>query len=345
VFTDEVAPVGGIAIYNPGSAIQAQWRSVASGAWRTDKSADFSNGYHEGRYTMAISASPQTALFVDGVKANVAQNNTVSLASLGSNIYHFGHSPEYVPERFLKGKFCRIAISDVALDSADFVLDNLIDPETKSTLAYWTFSGSTDKSGNGHTLSETNCRRRNGALALDGTASAFASLDLSALTQATIECFVCFGATPSSGTLFGMGSGAGSLAVASDATSGILSGSFIPYDHLAASNGGVATLAPLAGRKSWHHVAIVIDRTTPGADAVRFYVDYERSTPAGRAWDAAARLLSETLVIGADASQNAGFFTGQIDDLRVSAGALEPAEFLQPSDRTEAPDAFTLIVR
>ena len=74
-------------------------------------------------------------------------------------------------------------------------------------------------------------------------------------------------------------------------------------------------------------------------------MDYERSTPAGRAWDAAARLLSGTLVIGADASQGAGYFTGNIDDLRVSAGALDPAEFLQPSDRTEAPDAFTLIVR
>jgi hypothetical protein len=40
-----------------------------------------------------------------------------------------------------------------------------------------------------------------------------------------------------------------------------------------------------------------------------------------------------------------GGFTGWIDDLRVSAGALAPTEFLQPGERTETPDAFMLIVR
>ncbi len=134
-----------------------------------------------------------------------------------------------------------------------------------------------------------------------------------------------------------MGSGAGSFAVAADATAGTLSGSFIPYDHLAASNGGSTALAPLAGKTAWHHVALVIDRTSPGADAVRFYVDYERATPAGRAWDAAARMLDGTLSVGTG-------FTGRIDDLRVSAGALAPEEFIQPAARTETADAFTLIL-
>ena len=332
VFTDDVDPVGGIAIYNPGSAIQAQWRFVASSTWRIDKSADFSNGYHEGRYTMDVSASPQTALYVDGAKASVAQDNTVSVANLGSYIYHFGHSPEYVPERYLKGKFCRIAISDVALAQGDFVLDNLIDPESKSTLAYWDFKGSAGLSSDG-------VSRRKGALNLDGASSASTTnLTLSALTQATIECFVCFGETPSSGTLFSMGSGVGSFAVAADATAGTLSGTFIPYDHLAASNGGSTALAPLAGKKTWHHVALVVDRTNPGADAVRFYVDYERTMPAGRAWDASARLLDVSIAVG-------NGFTGLIDDLRVSAGALAVEEFLKPEERTEMKDGMVLTIR
>ena len=38
-------------------------------------------------------------------------------------------------------------------------------------------------------------------------------------------------------------------------------------------------------------------------------------------------------------------FTGWIDDLRVSAGALEPSEFLQQAARTETADAFTIVVR
>ena len=181
--------------------------------------------------------------------------------------------------------------------------------------------------------------RRRGALNLDGTSSATTTnLTLSALTQATIECFVCFGETPSSGTLFSMGTGAGSFAVTSDATTGTLSGSFIPYDHLAASNGGTAALAPLAGKKTWHHVALVIDRTNPGADAVRFYVDYERTMPAGRAWDVSARMLDGSIAVGDG-------FAGMIDDLRVSAGALDSEEFLKPEDRTEVIDGMVLIIR
>jgi hypothetical protein len=240
----------------------------------------------------------------------------------------------------MKGKFLRVAVSDVVLAADDYVLDNLVLDTPKATLAYWNFANSSDNSGNGHTLVESGTSRRNGALDLHGAASVETvdTLDLSGLTQATIECFVLFGETPSSGTIFGMGSGAGSFAVAADATAGTLSGSFIPYDHLAASNGGSAALAPLAGKAAWHHVALVIDRTSPGADAVRFYVDYERATPAGRAWDASATMLDGALSVGAG-------FTGRIDDLRVSAGALDPSEFIQAGARTESADAFTMVIR
>ena len=103
-------------------------------------------------------------------------------------------------------------------------------------------------------------------------------------------------------------------------------------------NGGTAALASLAGGKVWHHVALVIDRTKPGADAVRFYVNYERATPAGRAWDASATMLDAVLTVGAG-------FTGYIDDLRVSAGALSPSEFIQASARTYVPDGSCILIR
>ena len=85
-------------------------------------------------------------------------------------------------------------------------------------------------------------------------------------------------------------------------------------------------------------MAIVIDRTKPGADAVKFYVDYERATPAGRAWDKAASMLDGAIAIGTD-------FAGRIDDLRVSAGALDPSEFIPAAARTEVPGGTCLIVR
>ena len=92
-----------------------------------------------------------------------------------------------------------IAVSDVLLEPADFVLDNLPPaPETnEQTLAYWDFYPSfDDKSGAGLDLAvSAGCRQGRGALLLDGASSAVTdgTLYLADLTQATIECFVCFG--------------------------------------------------------------------------------------------------------------------------------------------------------
>ena len=343
----QVATRGGFVVYRPGASLQGQFRKSDGSGWLkyySQNFGDMKDGYRRGRYSVngKNTGYVYINLVVDGIPNS--QSSAVDYGSFGSHVIGFGHSPSYYADAttpyYMKGKLLRAAISDIALDPADYVLDNLVLDTAKATLAYWNFFGSTDKSGNGHNLAESGTGRRNGALLLNGGASAATedTLDLADLTQATIECFVLFGETPASGTLFGMGSGAGSFAVTADATAGTLSGSFVPYDHLASSCGGVASLAPLAGKAAWHHIALVIDRTNPGADAVKFYVDYERATPAGRAWDASARMLDATLSIGTG-------FTGRIDDVRVSAGALAPAEFIQPGARTETPDAFMLLVR
>ncbi len=338
--TEQVASRGGFVVYRTGDALQAQHRNTNGSGWlkvyAQAMGALTANGYNRGRYSVNARNSSKIDynLCVDGTsKESSASTN---YGALGSHVLCFGHSPSYggdneTTPKYLTGKILRIAISDVALDPADYVLDNLIDPETKRTLAYWNFKnfgGLTVPSG-----SKTSA----GGLLLNGSNYATTTnLTLSTLTQATIECFVNFGATPTSGTIFSLGSGAGSFAVASDASAGTLSGTFIPYDHMAASNGGVAALDPLAGRKDWHHVALVIDRTASGADAVKFYVDYERAMPAGRAWDKAATILDGALAVGTG-------FTGRIDDLRVSAGALEPSEFMH--ERTESVDGMLIIVR
>ena len=327
---------GGFVVYRTnGDALQAQLRKNANGwihYYASPVLGTAADGYHRGRYTIdaTVSGKSSSTLWADARTASAS--TAVPLSSLGHMQFCFGRCPTYSDTTYFKGKYLRIAVSDVVLDAADFVLDNVMDPEAKGTLAYWNFS-------NFNGLTATGVNRRGGALSFDGTASAATTnLTLSALTQATVECFVCFGEAPSSGTVLSLGSGVGSFAIASDATAGTLSGSFVPYDHLAASNGGAASLAPLAGKKAWHHMALVIDRTKPGADAVRFYVDYARATPAGRAWDKAATMLDGAIAIGSG-------FTGRIDDLRVSAGALAPGEFLQPDQRTEAPDSFVLIIR
>ena len=60
--------------------------------------------------------------------------------------------------------------------------------------------------------------------------------------------------------------------------------------------------------------------------------------PAGRAWDKAATVLDGSIAVGTG-------FTGRIDDLRVSAGALEPNEFLQISQLTAVPPGTCISVR
>ncbi len=329
----------GMVFYRNGqSLVQAQLKhpNPSTAGWTYAINASMaSSGREFHSFRHAVNASTSSVKYSHIVDGGTATAGTASdtFSGLVSSEFRFGHDDYYINSVFSAAKFLRVAISDVELAAADYVLDNLVLDTPKATLAHWTFTGDAG-------LSPTGTPRRNGALDLDSASSVTTTnLALSTLTQATIECFVCFGATPSSGTLFSMGDGtAGSFTVAADAAAGTLSGAFIPYDHLAASCGGAAALAPLAGKKVWHHVALVIDRTNPGADAVRFYVDCERATPAGRAWDAAAAMLDGPIAVG-------GGFAGWIDDLRVSAGALAPTEFLQPGERTETPDAFMMIVR
>ena len=349
--TDNPVAKGGFVVYrNSGHNIAGQFRAL-SDEWQgtTVGSSIYTlPGQLKGRFPIDTTANPSSRIYLNGVAGSDSANNYEAFDNLGSKMLCFGHSEGYGKDWYMKGKFRRIAISDVKLEQADFVLDNLPYSEAKRALAYWDFASSSDKSGNGHDLTESGTSRRNGAMALNGSGSATASLSLSGLTQATIECFVLFGQTPASGTLFSMGTGVGSFAVSGDVVAGTLSGTFVPYlssAGLAAPNGGKVALAPLAGAKAWHHVALVIDRTASERDAVRFYVDYERAELGGRAWDTAARLLDGTFVIGANSTQDGGFFTGRIDDVRVSAGALEPAEFLQPSQRTGKKQGLIIVCR
>jgi hypothetical protein len=54
-------------------------------------------------------------------------------------------------------------------------------------------------------------------------------------------------------------------------------------------------------------------------------------------------LLSAVFRVGGDAA--GARFTGLIDDVRITEGALTPAQFMQASDRTETPDALVIVVR
>ncbi len=345
--SEDTTLAGGFVVDRSGSndSYRGLFRAVAdSSSWASTLTSGSRGSALDGHYRIrySIDANTMPANFTLVVDGSITKTGTATtpIDNLGSQRIYFGNSPSYYNSTYFKGMYYRVAISDEALEPADYVLDNLdndVVPEENRTLAYWDFS-------NQNGLLVNDCAVRGGALVFNGASSyvTTTNIDLSVLAQATVECFAWFGKNPASGSIFGMGSGAGSFMVASDTTAGTLSGSFVPYDHLATLNGGSTNIASFADR-DWHHIALVIDRTQSGADAVKFYVDYQRTMPAGRAWAKTAAMLSDIITIGADAEQTAGFFMGRIDDLRVSAGALAPVEFLHT--RTGGPDGTTIVVR
>ena len=180
--------------------------------------------------------------------------------------------------------------------------------------------------------------KKNGAAQFaDASASlaTAAALDLSGCRSVTVECFAkCANATADM-PLFASGDGAaaGSFSASIAAAGGAVS-RYVPYPN--ALNSDATAVSGADG--DWHHYALVIDGDATGADQARLYVDGVQAASGALASDAASPALSATFSIGAG-------FTGLIDDVRITNGALDPSAFMQSADRTETPDAFVLVVR
>ncbi len=203
--------------------------------------------------------------------------------------------------------------------------------------AYWRFDDGnalSDSSGNGNTLQGSQgVTFANGYASFNGTVNNVRTantLDLSAYKDVTVECFV-------------------RRHRSADAVSLILEHSnnwLVQQEfYLALNDKGVGSLSSsfnLGGtlrdyystsnvvNAGWHHVALVKESAKTGSDeCVRLYVDGTRQTKCER-WgrDSSAYLLNDYLYIGSRA--NSGFFLdADIDDVRVTAGVLQPGQFLR----------------
>ena len=194
-----------------------------------------------------------------------------------------------------------------------------------------------DKSGNGHTLAATGMSRKNGAAKFDSgaTLATTSALDLSTCRSFTVECFAKAHSAAADMGLFSFGNGtdAGSFS-ASLAAAGGAASRYVPY--AAALNSDATATGGADG--DWHHYALVVDGDATGADRARLYVDGVQAASGALASGSASPALSATFSIGTG-------FTGLIDDVRITEGALDPSAFMQPADRTEIPDAFVIVIR
>ena len=336
---------GSFVVYKNGNDIYSQFGTTSS--WQQDgvrgltaSSPYYAAGWHHIAYIVDVTQenANESVLYIDGVKQEQFMSNTAKLSALLNQKFCIGGGSTYGSgNTTFDGTMSEIIVTPLALAPGSFKLSR--NPAGSGVIAYWDFAGSTwaDKSGNGHTLTAANVGTRNGAakFASGATLATTAALDLSGCRSVTVECFAKANFAAADMGLFSFGSGtdAGSFS-ASLAAGGGAASRYVPYADALNSD---ATAAGGADGE-WHHYALVIDADATGADQARLYVDGVQAASDALASDTTSPALSATFSIGPG-------FTGLIDDVKITEGALAPAQFMQASDRTETPDAFVITVR
>ena len=212
------------------------------------------------------------------------------------------------------------------------VLASVFAASAGETIAWWTFDddplGVTDASGNFNTLTNGGVTIVDGAASFDGTAKAFSTIQLLPVNYEnayTFECFVRPATTQNSA--------AGILELSWDAGA-VNGGAFIFYPDGAMAH----TSAGWTGRQlqknilddQWHHLAAIFSPlgTNDIANQVLFFVDGELQDIYTDYQKGSVRLVPFHFYIGSRNNlQHA--FTGLIDDVRITRGALAANEFLK----------------
>ena len=326
---------GSFAVYKNDKRIFGQFGT--SSGWHQDKlkdDADSSSygsaGWHHAAYVLDVTRSDndECVLYVDGVKQDqTSLKYTEILSSLFNDKFCIGGGSSYGSNlaTTFDGKMSEIIITPQLLAPGSFKLSR--NPIESDTIAYWDFSGGNDswadKSGNDHTLTALNVGKKKGAAKFDSaSASLGATLDLSSYRSITVECFA---KSDAAGALFTSGDGSAAGSFGAFKSVGGASAEFVPY-------AGALNSESAAPDGEWHHYALVIDGDASGADQARFYVDGVRAASGALAFDVVT-LLNDTFRIGGGYDDAA--FTGLIDDVRITAGALAPSAFMKASERTE----------
>ena len=276
-------------------------------------------------------ATDKVQLYLDGVRQTThVQNNTDSclrpyrlyIGSRGGTSFPF------------KGKIDDILITEGVLSTSQFMQSRSSDGV--NVRAYWTFDGANplaDSSGNGNALKGSQgVTFANDCASFNGTASdvrTVNTLDLSAYTDATIEFFVRKHEANTTSMILEQTTSSTSHKGAfyltlSEAAAGTVNGlfRFNTYRY------GVTPAYQV--NTGWHHVALVKDSSNTGTSwCMSLYIDGARMGDyQGAATDSNVPLINDYLYIGSRANSSL-FLDADIDDVRVTANALQPGQFLR----------------
>ena len=337
---------GSFVVYKYTSSIWAQFGTTSS--WQQDgvsgltaSSPYYAEGWHHIAYVLDVTQAnaDESVLYIDGEKQNQNMNNTATLSALLNQKLCIGGGSSYGSNQAttFDGTMSEIIVTPQVLAPGSFKLSR--NPTGSGVIAYWDFAGNDwiDKSGNGHTLTATGMSKKNGAaqFASGAALATTAALDLSGCRSVTVECFAKANSAAADMGLFSFGNGTDAGSFSSSITAvGDAASRYVPYAD--ALNSDATAVGGADG--NWHHYALVIDGDATGADQARLYVDGVQAASGALASGAASSALSATFSIGTG-------FTGLIDDVKITEGALDPSAFMQASARTETPDACVRVVR
>ena len=283
-------------------------------------------------YNASSNGAARSMLYFDGV----AQSTWSTFTNFGTTA--FCNAYFYIGSRAnnsfkYAGDVDDIRISNTALAPGQFLLTRTA--ENPRLVAYWPFdcgSELTDQSGHSNTLaSGSGVVFSNGVAVLDGSQNTFhtlGSLDLTACTNLTIECFMRTTASAASSMLLEHSADATNNpgAFAMSLTGSTLIGGFRTDDGGNYDSSGDGTALT---NGAWHHVALVYDAASNGADRVRLYVDQVRQTPSAvYTNDILSAFRNEVLYIGTRANHEMPFI-GALDDVRIVDAVLATNQFLK----------------
>lgn len=252
-------------------------------------------------------------------------NGTLHLGSRGNA------SLKYV------GELDDVRISNAALATNQF-LQARTAGGTPPVIAHWRFdegAGLTDSSGNGNTLAGSGVTFTNGVARFSGahTFNTAAALDLTACSNLTVECFLRSTAATAGmifleqTTQFFTKPGAFIVSLNETNATGQMMGGFCTAAGTKLNLDITARNAAADGQ--WHHVAIVYDRSKTGQDRSLLYLDGVAQGVYASWTDGSSTAFRNDILYIGSRNNAAPYYTGDLDDIRITGAALLPGQFLK----------------
>ena len=332
--TNSTAPCAFESFWNTGTGggnMDLSWSVTPDGRW-----------HHVALvHDVAADSANLSRLYIDGVQAG-SSSAVTSYLSLTNATFFIG-SRNNDSYKF-NGQLDDIRITDRALSpeefmsvpSTDYAADGGLAPR-KRAVAYWPFKDGvelTDATGNGNALTNSGVVFSKGAAVFGGSHSVFSTatnMPIKDYVSLTIECFLKTVSPTVPQMLVELSDNynnyTGCFVLDMDTSAGRVYGGM--RMKAAGTYNAERTADGVATNGQWHHVAFVIDASKAGADRAQLFFDRVRQTTHNNLTnDAMAAFASKRLYIGSR-GDSLYRFKGQIDDVRISAGALTTNEFLQ----------------